>query len=547
MSSIAFVGAGPTALYALAAFIANDAPRARITLFEAQDRAGCGTPYSPDWNDPAMLANIASVEIPPLAVDLLTWLRAQPRPRLTDWGIDLSRLNERTFVPRVVLGAYFTSQLDALVTKARVAGHTVDVCTGRRVTDVAIKGGRPRIAVDLGRGDVTTEVFDYVVLATGHQWPIRQQPSPGVFTTPWPAQTLADIPPGEIGILGSSLTALDAVVAIARRHGAFVTIDGQLQYRADPRSDALRITMLSRKGLLPEADFFFVLPYAPLGVCTPTALSTLLEREPDHELLDRVYDLFRAELAEVDPDYHARLRLHEVSLDDFPRAYFADRLARDPFEWAERNLAEARHNHRHGVVVAWRDAILRMHEVIGPMAGRLSSAAHARFERTFRPVFVDNYGAVPHTSIERLLALHRNGRLQVRALGETYEVEPTPGAGGAIVRGSGGVHAFSAFVDATGQKPLPAILFPFLSLIEQGVINDDVVAGTGEFRRGVAVDDRFRIVSRNRPQDRLFCLSLPFLLSRWPFAQGLTSSYEMGCVVGRELALACHREEKEAA
>ena len=38
------------------------------------------------------------------------------------------------------------------------------------------------------------------------------------------------------------------------------------------------------------------------------------------------------------------------------------------------------------------------------------------------------------------------------------------------------------------------------------------------------------------PLDRLFCLTLPFLMGRHPFAQGITSSHEMGGIVGRRLA-----------
>lgn len=59
--SIAFVGAGPTTIYALCAFL-NEAVRpAAVTIFEEQPRAGLGTPYRLGWNDPAMLSNIASI------------------------------------------------------------------------------------------------------------------------------------------------------------------------------------------------------------------------------------------------------------------------------------------------------------------------------------------------------------------------------------------------------------------------------------------------------------------------------------------------------
>ncbi|MGK2257500.1 MAG: putative NAD(P)/FAD-binding protein YdhS, partial [Brevundimonas sp.] len=64
--SVAFVGAGPTTLYALHALLSQGTVSARVTVFEARETAGCGSPYSPDWNDAAMLSNIASIEIPKL-------------------------------------------------------------------------------------------------------------------------------------------------------------------------------------------------------------------------------------------------------------------------------------------------------------------------------------------------------------------------------------------------------------------------------------------------------------------------------------------------
>jgi uncharacterized NAD(P)/FAD-binding protein YdhS len=61
---IALVGGGPTAIYTLLALV-NKAQRPfALTIFEDQASLGRGTPYRPGWNDPAMLSNIASIEIP---------------------------------------------------------------------------------------------------------------------------------------------------------------------------------------------------------------------------------------------------------------------------------------------------------------------------------------------------------------------------------------------------------------------------------------------------------------------------------------------------
>lgn len=533
--AIAFVGAGPTTIYTLRALLGGLRCPAAITIFEDQPRAGLGTPYRPGWNDPAMLSNIASVEIPPIEETLMAWLERQPRARLVRLGIDPDAIDAHAFYPRIALGEYFLDQFTGLVARARSRGIAIEVATSCRISDIAARGDRLRLDVTPSVDEPYAQDFDRVVLATGHQWPEEPEVRPGYFLSPWPATALQRIPATEVGIRGSSLTAIDAVVAIATAHGLFVETDGEcVEYRANPGSEALRITLLSRKGLLPEADFYHPLPYEPLDVLTPDAVRTLIDSTCD-TLLEATYDLFRDQLAKADPAYAARVGLAEVRLEDFADRYFADRRAADPFEWAQANLVEARTNYRDETTVAWRYAILRMHEVVALIVPHLGDEALERFNRHLKPVFVDEYATVPHLSIERLLALHRSGQLSVMALGDDSRIETRGPEVGATVRIAGTSRHFPAFVDATGQRPLEIDAFPFPTLLEQGVVTTaGALDGAGP--KGVEVDELFHPVSASPAADRLHCLSIPFILSRHPFIQGITSSHEMGEVVGTWLA-----------
>lgn len=534
--SIAFVGAGPTTLYALNALLARGGVHgARITVFEAQDTAGLGSPYRPGWNDPAMLSNIASIEIPPVTESLIAWLEVRPADDLQAMGVALSEVDERTFVPRVALGRYFESQFDALIDRARASGARIEVRTRCRVVDVA---NRPEgMELTLSWQGVTTKtLFDHVVLATGHQWPSQQEVRPGYFLSPWPATTLANLPATDVGIRGSSLTAIDAAVALAGAHGVFVRRDEGLAYEPGPGTEKFGITMMSRKGLLPEADFYFPLPHAPLTICTEEAIGNLIGQGGDG-LLDEVFDLFRRELMAIDPAYGGSTGLAGATIEAFSEAYFAERAAADPFEWAASNLEEARANHAARRTVAWRDAILRMHEVVAVVVPHLDGAEFRRFNRDLKPVFVDAYGAVPHESIERMLALHRAGKLQVLALGDDYRIDTHRPEGGVLLTHAGRSRHFPVFIEATGQRPLGAIQFPFLSLLEQGIVRDDTSIDAPDAVRGIVIDDVFHPIAEGVPEDRLFCLSLPFIMGRHPFVQGITSSHEIGEVVGRRLAL----------
>jgi uncharacterized NAD(P)/FAD-binding protein YdhS len=568
MRSIAFVGAGPTTLYALAELARLGATGLRIVVFEAQAAAGWGTPYAPGQNAPAMLANICSAEIPPAAETLLTWLQRRSPTEAAELGVQIERLDDRTFVPRLVLGRYFQSQFEQVAGRLRGLGNVVDIRCGSEVVDVALgeqarEGDGPMrvTATSAAGGEPHAWTFDHVVLATGHQWPSPELARPGCFRCPWPATSLGDVGAVEIGVLGSSLTAIDAVVAIALNHGRFEPGAGGLVYIPGKDADGLRMTMMSRKGLLPEADFWFPLPHRPLEICTPGAVRALVERLGGEDgLFDAVFDLFRRELAHLDPDYAVSRCPAGKGPEGFYEAYFADRAAQDAFVWARRNLAEAREGHARRRTTPWRDALLRLHEVVAIAVPHLSARDYRRFSLTLKPVLVDAYGAVPHESVERLLALHEAGRLEVLALGDDYRLDlagfdagPEPRAdhrmetevgaqarcearletGAALVRG-GETRRFPVFIEATGQRALEAIQFPFLSLLQQGVVRDRTDEEGGG--RGVVIDDQFRIVAPGVARDRLFCLSIPFILGGHPFAQGLTSSHEMGAIAARRLA-----------
>ncbi|RYD68558.1 MAG: FAD-dependent oxidoreductase [Sphingomonadales bacterium] len=537
-STIAFVGAGPTTIYTLCAYLKDATRNAEITIYEEQSRAGLGTPYRPGWNDPAMLSNIASIEIPPIDETLIAWLQRQPRPRLIRLGIDPDTIDKHAFYPRLALGEYFLDQFNTLISHASERGISIDIATSCRVTDITAARDGLRLSIAPKTDAPCEKLFGQVVLATGHQWPEEPEVRPGYFLSPWPATALHRIPATSIGIRGSSLTAIDAAVALGVSHGTFVEIEGAaVEYRLNAGAEDLRITMMSRKGLLPEADFHHPVPYEPLTVCTAEAIERLIETRCD-DLLDRAYALFKQELAQADPDYVARIGLPGLPLEDFAEVYFADRVAADPFDWAERNLAEARANYDREYTVSWRYAILRMHEVMALIVPHLGEEALDRFNRHFKPIFVDDYATVPHLSIARLLALHHAGHLEVIALGEDYRIDTHGKEPGAMLMIEGKREHFPVFIDATGQRPLAADAFPFATLLEQGVVCD-VADGT----KGIGVDEQFHPASGHPDAARLFCLSIPFILGRHPFIQGITSSYEMGEIVGAALAQAARCRE----
>ena len=514
---IAIIGSGPTGAYVLSHLIQSSAPL-RIVMFEKGEKAGIGMPYSPECASAAMLANIASIEIPPICQTYLDWLKTRSDAQLAHYRMKRDELHDRLFTPRLLLGEYFRDQLIQVTEMAWARGHQVEFREATEVTDIQTDG----LAIVLQTASGATEVFDKVVLATGHDFQSPGTPKRGYFPNPWSGLIEEPIGEVDVGVLGTSLSAIDTAMAVAQQHGRFQRCaNGDLTFLTTARS--LSITMMSRNGLLPEADFYCPIPYAPLAILTDDVIAAFAVTKSAGGL-DRLYDLFAQELIHADPDYAKTLGLADSSADDFSDRYFAARLAHDPFDWARRNFAEVEENKAEKVTVAWRYAILRMHEKLQDMLPALSEDDRARFDAGLRRVFIDNYAAVPSESIRRLLALHDAGILHVAALGDDYEL--TIGNGRSVVRDGDQSHCFDVFIDARGQKALSSrdLAFPTLraALLKSG-------------QDYPQVDDGYRVISVPGFADRIAFGAIPYLMHDKPFVQGITESHEIGSAIARGL------------
>ena len=520
MQRIAIVGAGPTGLYSFFALLNADAPLA-ISIFEQGEQAGVGMPYNDDDNIRLMLANIASIEIPPLTCTYLDWLQGQDAVRLARYGVDKAGLHDRQFLPRILLGEYFRDQFLALLDIGRARGFAIDVHESCAVTDIEAR--EDAVLLWAGPG-IDPHRFDRVIIATGHVWPDEEEATRAFFPSPWSGLLDAQIPPCKVGIMGTSLSAIDAAMAVAAQHGHFARqADGILRFDRDAGSQALSIALMSRSGILPEADFYCPIPYEPLRVATPQAIAQEIE-VGEHGLLDRVFALAAAEIAQADPAWSARIALPGLNADIFADAYFADRNRHDPFRWAHYNLAEVERNKAERHTVPWRYAILRLHEAVQAIVAHLSEDDRARFDAGLSRVFVDNYAAIPSESIRRLLALHKAGVIALLELGTDYDMDVAED--GTSITVDGTTHHYAIFIDARGQKPLETkdLTFPRLKaqLLEEG---DDVPD----------VGDDYILQSPAIIEGRIAFGAIPYLMRDHPFTQGITASAEIGTTIANKL------------
>lgn len=518
-SRIAIIGTGPTGIYTLRHLLRSGAPLS-LTLIERGPQAGIGMPYSPEAASRAMLANIASIEIPPVVIPYLEWLEGRSDAVLARYGLRRADLGERLFTPRLLLGEYYRDQLLTLIRDAAGAGHRITLREAVEVQDIATTPEGLMLATDQGPAGP----FDRAVLATGHQFPDADEATRRYFPSPWSGLIDAQIPACRVGVMGTSLSAIDAGMAVATQHGRFRRDGDDLVFDVDDHdgASALRIVLMSRTGILPEADFYCPIPYEPLTVATGPALAACLSAPSP---LDAAFDLIRAEIMQADPAFALRIGLGGLDADSFAEAYFAARAEADPFRWARRNLAEVERNRAARLTVAWRYALLRLHEAVEEIVPDLPEDDRARFDAGLKKVFVDNYAAVPPESIRRLLALRDAGILSLLTLGEDYDL--TRDDAGTVITHSGGTDRFAVFIDARGQKALTTEDLPFPTLRRALLEADQDIPE-------VAQD--YSLLNAGPFTGRLCLGAIPYLMHDRPFVQGITACADIAQAIAGGIA-----------
>lgn len=518
MKNVAIVGVGPTGIYTFYALIERGEPLA-ITLFEQAEEAGVGMPYNDDNTATLMLANIASIEIPPIFITYLEWLHQQSDSYLARFGIKREALHDRQFLPRVILGDYYRDRFLALVEKAERSGFSVSVREASKVTDLKAAGDGILL---WSENRNTPEPFDYAVIATGHLWPEDDDSPRDFYPSPWTGLMDARIAPCRVGIMGASLSGLDAAMAVVSQHGKFIVEEGKTaSFQLNAQSQTLQLTLMSRSGILPEADFYCPLPYEPLAIVTEQAIEAEIAKGSDG-LLNRVFQLIIAELEQADPQWAAQIGLKTLNADTLADAWFAERKAHDPFHWAVENLEEVERNKREKHTVPWRYTVLRLHEVVEQIVPHLNEEDHQRFKKGLARVFIDNYAAIPSESIRRLLALREAGLIHIRALGNDYEMQVNDGL--TIITTDDARYEFDMFIDARGQKALKTKDLPFPTLRKQLLACGDNIPD---------VDDDYTLQAPENVRGRIAFGALPWLMHDRPFVQGLVVCAEIGAAMAK--------------
>lgn len=516
MTKLAIVGSGPMALYSLK-HLQESTHSLAIEIFEAADDAGIGMPYRADMNADYMLCNAFSREIPAVTQTLIEWLASQPARELNAWELSWHDLSARAFYPRVLIGEFLQSEFDRVCERLRAAGHSVTVRTRHKVTDIVPKdeGFALHCCVN---GETKTFTCDDVILATGHSWSEKPEIDGVELISPWPYTRITELPATSIGVLGSSLSAIDVVIALGFAHGEFDEPDEEhVCWTANGESHDLTINMVSHRGIMPEGDFYYPFPYEPLVCITEEAVLAEVAKG-EEGLLERVFALLLQELAHSEPDYLRELGEDAQTIAGFGDAYFARRQRLGGLTAVKRDFSETRTSMREKKTIPHRYALLRGHESFDLALRHLSEEEYASFQKHLMPVFADCYAAVPHLSLARIIALYDAGVLKLHATGPDSTFCRLDDDSIQVSTEEGPLQV-DAMIDARGQASRTLSALPFPTLVKH---LEDAEA---------PVEEPFRLEIKGMDAGRIYCLAMPQILERFPFSQGLPNCDELTEVV----------------
>ena len=373
----------------------------------------------------------------------------------------------------------------------------------------------------IAQGEVERVSFTHVVLATGHSWPSNPRIGSADLISPWPYTNVTDLEVGRIGVLGSSLSAIDVIVALGHEHGSFMEDGDRVSWFPKKGHESIAITMVSHRGIMPEPDFYYPFPYDDLRHVRADAVANEVE-QGTAGLLDRVFALLIAELDAADPSYVASLGDDARTIEGFAVAYFEQRqrlgglrALRETLRQSVASIAAKETQHH-------RYALLRGHENFEPILEHLDDDDWETFRSQLLPVFADCYAAIPHISVRRILALYDAGVLDIIPTGADGSFSNASGRG-VIVHTVDGDIRFDALIDARGQAAASLADLPFAHLTEALSDPDAILV------------EPFRLDLRSQGRGTVYCLAMPQVLERHPFSQGLPNCAELGRVVAKDL------------
>lgn len=532
---IAIIGGGPSGLFMYKRLTEAKAANFEIDIFERKNYLGAGMPYSAEGANVEHITNVSDNEIPIIFNSIEDWVKIAPKAVLKKFNISEEKFDEYKVLPRLFFGEYLSAQFNLLKDAATKKSIETNVHLNCSVEDIVDFPKDNKVAVSVKNRD--TAYFDHVIICIGHNWPKKYEGLiPNYFDSPYPPKKISLKLNHAVGIMGSSLTAIDALRTLARQNGKFTdNEDGTYAYHLESRG--FKIVMHSRNGLLPAIRFH--LEDSHLGkeeTLSKAEIQASIAKNGGFLPLDFVFEKnFKEMFIEKDPAFYEQIKI--MNLEEFVEAMMAFREKIEPFDLFRKEYEEAERSIEKRKSIYWKEALAVLSFAMNYPAKYLSAEDMERLQKILMPLISIVIAFVPQSSCRELLALHEARVLSIVAVGDDAEVEPLE-TGGAdyhykVDEQEITVH-FDTFIDCVGQPHLSFDDFPFKSLITDGTVSparlkfQSAQRGKAEMKRsnlvarkddsyfltvpGVTINDHFQVVNEaGQANKRIYIMAVPYI------------------------------------
>jgi uncharacterized NAD(P)/FAD-binding protein YdhS len=532
---IAIIGGGPSGLFMYKRLTEAKATNFEIDIFERKNYLGAGMPYSAEGANVEHITNVSDNEIPVIFNSIEDWVKIAPKSILKKFNISEEKFNEYKVLPRLFFGKYLSAQFNLLKDAAVKKGIKTNVHLKCVIEDIIDSSKDNQVTVCVK--DHHKAYFDQVIICTGHNWPKKYEGRiPNYFDSPYPPKKIALKLNHAVGIMGSSLTAIDALRTLARQNGKFTdNEDGTYAYHLE--SKGFKIVMHSRSGLLPAIRFH--LEDSHLGkeeTLSKAEIQESIGKNGGFLPLDFVFEKnFKEMFIEKDPAFYEQIKA--MNLEEFVEAMMGFREKMEPFDLFRKEYEEAEKSIEKRKSIYWKEALAVLSFAMNYPAKYLSAEDMERLQKVLMPLISIVIAFVPQSSCRELLALHDAGVLSIVAVGDDAEVEPLK-TGGAdyhykVDDQEITVH-FDTFIDCVGQPHLSFDDFPFKSLIKSGTVSPAMLQfqsaenGKEEMKRndlvirkgntyfltvpGITINDHFQVVNEaGQVNERIYIMAVPYI------------------------------------
>ena len=508
---IAILGGGPSGLFMYKRLVESGIDGLVVEIFERKNTLGSGMPYSPEGANQEHITNVSDNEIPVIFNSIEDWVKIAPKAILEKFNIDSDNFNEYKVLPRLFFGEYLSAQFDLLNKSADEKGIVTNIHLNTEVTDIINYQENNEVGVEINGAEIIN--FDRVIVCVGHNWPKKHEGKVAdYYDSPYPPQKLAKRFNHPIALMGSSLTAIDAIRTIARNNGHFEDeADGTYKFIVDKESDKLKIVMHSRNGLLPAIRFH--LEDSHLGkdeTLSKAEIQQNIKENGGFISLDYVFEKnFKEQFKKKDPEFYKKIA--DLNLETFVDRMMSYRENVPPFDLFKKEYEEAEKSIDQHRSIYWKEALAVLSFAMNYPAKYLCAEDMQRLQKVLMPLISIVIAFVPQSSCRDLMALHDAGILEIISVGEDSDVEPLDHGGANytyINENEAEISVdYETFINCVGQPHLSYEDFPFKSLVKDGAVSPATLKFKSNEKAAAEEEKENKLVSKN--EDGTYLLQVP--------------------------------------